>query len=309
MPTSKPTSTSKTTSKPSPKSGRSGKPNKPGKSRKPLVYGAGVVLAAALLGYVSYRATAPESPGSASSAVADVTADPDAGVYPELAKLARRDAGDKLAQGRVDAPVVLIEYADFKCGYCAKFARDTEPALVKKYVDNGTLRIEWRNFPIFGADSEAAARAAWAAGQQGRFWQFHRAAYAEGVKEKGFGKDRLKALAQQAGVTDLDRFEADTAGPAAAAAVSKDQEQGYGIGATSTPSFLINGRPIAGAQSAQTFTRAIEQAAEQAKKSGNAGEEAEGAKGSEGAKGTKDAKPSDGSDGSESSTGSTGSAK
>lgn len=284
---SKPMPTSKPTSKPSPKPRTTGKPNKAGRSRRPLVYGAGIVVAAALLGYVSYRATAPDSPGSGSgsSAAADVTAEPEADVYPELAKLARRDAGDKLAQGRPDAPVVLIEYADFKCGYCAKFARDTEPALVKKYVDNGTLRIEWRNFPIFGAESEAAARASWAAGQQGRFWQFHSAAYAEGVKEKGFGKDRLKALAQQAGVADLDRFQADTDGAAAAAAVSKDQEQGYGIGATSTPSFLINGRPIAGAQPTQTFTQAIEQAAEQAKSLGNGGEDAKGSEPSAGSKG------------------------
>ncbi|MFF3264771.1 DsbA family protein [Streptomyces sp. NPDC002932] len=268
-----PVSTSRPSPKPSRKpTAKSGKPT--AKSRKPLVYGAAIVAAAALFGYVSYRATAPDSAGSGSAAVADVTADPEAGVYPELAKLARRDAGDKLAQGRADAPVVLIEYADFKCGYCAKFARDTEPALVKKYVDNGTLRIEWRNFPIFGAESEAAARASWAAGQQGRFWQFHRAAYAEGVKEKGFGKDRLKALAQQAGVADLDRFQTDADGAAAAAAVSKDQQQGYGIGATSTPSFLINGRPIAGAQPARTFTQAIEQAAERAKSTGNAGEDA-----------------------------------
>ncbi|MEW1689949.1 DsbA family protein [Streptomyces sp. NPDC091265] len=269
----------RSTSKPSPKS-----PSP--KSRKPLAYGAGIVLVAALFGYVSYRATAPDSAGSGSSVVADVTADPDAGVYPELAKLARRDVGDRLARGRADAPVVLIEYADFKCGYCAKFARDTEPALVKKYVDNGTLRIEWRNFPIFGAESEAAARASWAAGQQGRFWQFQHAAYAEGVKEKGFGKDRLKALARQAGVADLDRFVADTDGAASAAAVSKDQEQGYGIGATSTPSFLINGRPIAGAQSAQTFAQVIEQAADRAKNLGNAGG------------GPADAKPSEGSQGS-----------
>ncbi|WUS98226.1 DsbA family protein [Streptomyces sp. NBC_00708] len=253
------------TSTPSPKSRN--------KSRTPLVYGAGVVVAAALLGYVSYRATAPEPPRSGSSAVAGVTADPQDGVHPELAKLARRDTGDKLALGRADAPVVLIEYADFKCGYCAKFARDTEPALVEKYVDQGVLRIEWRNFPIFGAESEAAARASWAAGRQGRFWEFHRAAYAEGAKEKGFGKDRLKELARQAGVTDLDRFARDADGQAATAAVRKDQEQGYGIGATSTPSFLINGRPIAGAQSTETFTRAIDQAAEEA-------EEAAGAKGS-----------------------------
>jgi protein-disulfide isomerase len=267
-PTSKPASASASTRKPSPR------------NRKPLIYGAGVVLAAVLLGFISYRATAPDPSGSGSAA-ADITADPDAGVYPELAKLARRDADDKLAQGRVDAPVVLIEFADFKCGYCGKFARDTEPALVKKYVDNGTLRIEWRNFPIFGAGSEAAARAAWAAGQQDRFWQFHAAAYAEGAKEKGFDKDRLKALAQEAGVADLDRFVRDTDSAAARAAVSKDQEQGYGIGATSTPSFLINGRPIAGAQPMETFTAAIEAAAEKARstkdaKSGKDGQKAEG---------------------------------
>ncbi|MFD8825212.1 DsbA family protein [Streptomyces sp. NPDC059605] len=261
-------------------------PARPSRSRKPVLYGAGVVLAAALLGYASYRATAPDSTGStASSPAADVTAEPDAGVYPELAKLARRDAGDKLAQGRADAPVVLIEYADFKCGYCGKFARDTEPALVKKYVENGTLRIEWRNFPIFGAESEAAARAAWAAGQQGRFWQFHAAAYAEGAKEKGFGEDRLKELARQAGVADLARFARDADSSAASAAVGKDQEQGYGIGATSTPSFLINGRPIAGAQPLETFTEVIDAAAKQARRT----EDAKGGKDSKGSGSDKDA--------------------
>lgn len=289
-------------SKPSPKP--SAKSSSRTSGRKPLVYGVGVVVAAALFGYVSYRATAPDAPGAGSSSVvADVTADPEEGVYPELAKLARRDAGDKLALGRADAPVVLIEYADFKCGYCGKFARDTEPALVKKYVDAGTLRIEWRNFPIFGAESEAAARASWAAGQQNRFWEFHRAAYAEGAKEKGFGKDRLKALAGQAGVPDLDRFVRDMDGAAAAAAVSEDQEQGYGIGATSTPSFLVNGRPIAGAQSADTFTRVIEQAADRAKNLGNAGQGAKGSAGTgnagpaspEGAASGQDAEASQGS--------------
>ncbi|MGP3635896.1 DsbA family protein [Streptomyces sp. 24-1644] len=232
-------------------------------SKKPLLYGAVVVLAAGLLGYASYAATGPDDSGSAaSSSVAEVSDDPSADVYAELAGLARRDPGDKLAQGRTDAPVVLIEYADFKCGYCGKFARDTEPALIKKYVQDGTLRIEWRNFPIFGEESEAAARGAWAAGQQNRFWEFHRAAYAEDAKEKGFGKDRLKELARQAGVKDLDRFVRDTDGTAAADAVRTDQEQGYGIGATSTPSFLVNGRPIAGAQPMETFTQAIEAAAE-----------------------------------------------
>ncbi|WP_019887607.1 DsbA family protein [Streptomyces purpureus] len=239
---------------------------------KPLALGAGVAVAAVLLGVVSYTATRPDQAGEAGSGsgpAAVSSAGPRAGVYPELEKYARRDAKDPLAVGRADAPVVLIEYADFKCGYCGKFARDTEPALIEKYVGDGTLRIEWRNFPIFGEESEAAARASWAAGQQGRFWQFHKAAYAEGAKEKGFGKDRLKALAQEAGVPDLERFLRDTDGAAARAAVSKDQEQAYSLGATSTPSFLVNGRPIAGAQPMEAFTQAIEAAkADAAKKPG-----------------------------------------
>ncbi|MEU0129843.1 MULTISPECIES: thioredoxin domain-containing protein [unclassified Streptomyces] len=242
-------------------------------AKKPLFLGLAVALAAGVLGFVSYRATAPESSGADTPAVR-TTAGADSDVYRELAGLARRDAGDKLARGRADAPVVLIEYADFGCGYCGKFARDTEPELVERYVDDGTLRIEWRNFPIFGEASEAAARASWAAGQQDRFWAFHRAAYAEGAKEKGFGRARLRALAQQAGVADLDRFARDADSPAATEAVGEDREQAYGIGATSTPSFLINGHPVAGAQPTAVFAQAVESAAAEAANVGSAGNDA-----------------------------------
>ncbi|MFE3580374.1 DsbA family protein [Streptomyces vinaceus] len=234
-------------------------------ARKRLLISAAVAVAAVTLGIVSWRATAPEERSDRSSSSSAAAAPKGSDVHAELAKLARREAGDKLAAGRADAPVVLIEYSDFKCGYCGKFARDTEPELVKKYVEDGTLRIEWRNFPIFGADSETAAKAAWAAGQQDRFAQFHAAAYAEGAKEKGFGRARLLELAREAGVPDLERFEKDMAGDAAAAALQKDQEEGYRIGVTSTPSFLLNGQPIAGAQPLGAFEAAIAKAKAQAK--------------------------------------------
>ncbi|MFG2711049.1 DsbA family protein [Streptomyces goshikiensis] len=237
-------------------------------SRKPLLICAGVALASVAFGIVSWQATAPagDTPAKPSSASA-----PAAGTgNSELLKLARRESGDKLAVGRADAPVVLIEYSDFKCGYCGKFARDTEPELMKKYVEDGTLRIEWRNFPIFGADSEAAAKAAWAAGQQDRFAAFHTAAYAEGSKEKGFGEARLVELARQAGVPDLDRFTKDMAGEPAAEALRKDQEEGYRIGVSSTPSFLVGGRPIAGAQPLDAFDAAIAEAKAQAQAAGAA---------------------------------------
>ncbi|WP_328299598.1 DsbA family protein [Streptomyces sp. NBC_00435] len=239
-------------------------PNRKPSNLKPLLICAGVAVAAVTLGLVSWQATAPGKSPARSASVSAPEAGSSADPAAQLKALARREPGDKLAAGRADAPVVLIEYSDFKCGYCGKFARDTEPELVRKYVQDGTLRIEWRNFPIFGAESEAAAKAAWAAGQQDRFAQFHAAAYAEGSKEKGFGTDRLTELARQAGVPDLERFAKDMAGEQATAALHKDQEEGYRIGVTSTPSFLLNGRPVAGAQPLDAFTEAIAQARAQA---------------------------------------------
>ncbi|MFD9793218.1 DsbA family protein [Streptomyces sp. NPDC059070] len=263
MSQSKGTPAPKSQAKPKPQDKAKSKSKSKARPKKPFLIGAAVVAAAAVLGVASYQATSPGG-GKSGAAEAGASVEPPEGTFPELEKLARRDGKDALAQGRPDAPVVMIEYADFKCSYCGKFARDTEPALVKKYVDAGTLRIEWRNMPIFGSESEAAARAAWAAGQQGRFWQFHTAAYAAGSKEKGFGADRLRALAGQAGVPDLDRFARDAESDAAKAAVKKDQDEAYGLGASSTPSFVINGRPLAGAQPVDTFSQAIDEAAKYA---------------------------------------------
>ncbi|MFJ2743233.1 DsbA family protein [Streptomyces sp. NPDC087440] len=246
---------------------KSAQKNKSGKTRGVLI-GSGIAAAAILLGLASYSATKPkdrDAPGTVAEATGSPEDRAEAGVFPELEKLARRTEGDPLAQGKADAPVVMVEYADFKCGFCGKFARDTEPELVKKYVDNGTLRIEWRNYPILSDESDAAARASWAAGQQGRFWQFHAAAYAKDAKEKGFGEEQLKTLAREAGVKDLDKFAADAASEEAKTSVRKDKEEAYALRATATPSFLINGRPISGAQPDEVFEQAIESAAESAK--------------------------------------------
>ncbi|MFJ8232780.1 DsbA family protein [Streptomyces sp. NPDC094448] len=249
-------------------------PSIPANRRKPLLIGAGVLTAALVLGLASYTATRPDDPaatvratgptdtaaGASRPGEPSASVEEETGAYPELERLARRETGDGLAIGSTTAPVVMIEYADFQCGFCGKFARDTEPALIKKYVDQGKLRIEWRNFPIFGEPSENAARGAWAASRQGRFWEFHAAAYAKGSKAKGFSADRVKELAKQAGVPDADRFAEDMESDAAKQSVQRDQDEAYALGATSTPSFLINGRPIAGAQPERTFTDAIEAA-------------------------------------------------
>ncbi|GAA0486338.1 DsbA family protein [Streptomyces olivaceiscleroticus] len=207
-------------------------------------------------------------PGPAAS-VSEPAPDGRRQMYDDIEKkTSRREKGDALAVGRADAPVVLVEYADYQCGFCGRFARETQPELIKKYVAKGVLRIEFRNFTIYGEDSERAARASWAAGRQGRFWELHDALYAKSRKGPALAEDKLTDLARSSGVEDIDRFRRDMKSEAAAKALDRDQQEGYELGVQSTPSFLVNGEPIAGAQPTATFTQAIDEAAARAGKSG-----------------------------------------
>ncbi|WP_116215312.1 DsbA family protein [Streptomyces olivoreticuli] len=187
-----------------------------------------------------------------------------------LTKLARRDSTDPMAIGRTDAPVVMIEYSEFQCPFCSRFARETKPELLRSYVDQGLLRIEMRAFPIFGKESDQAALASYAAGRQKKFWQFHDMAFAKQRKKNSgeFSQENLEAMAKQAGVADIGQFRTDMASDEARKAVEKDKEEGYRLGVTSTPAFLINGRPLLGAQPTQIFKQAIEDAAKTAKTKG-----------------------------------------
>ena len=81
-----------------------------------------------------------------------------------------------------------------------------EPKLYEKYVEEGTLRIEWRDFPYRGGESVNAAVAARAAQAQGRFWEYHDLLYES--QFSGFSDENLRALAEKAGL-DTQRFERD----------------------------------------------------------------------------------------------------
>lgn len=178
----------------------------------------------------------------------------------ESLNLARRIDGDPTALGSIDAPVVLVEYADYRCPFCGVFARDTMPLLVKEYVDSGQLRIEWRDFPVFGDESVAAAIAGRAAGEQGKFWEFHEVLFAN-APERGhpeLPRERLIEIATEIEVADIDRFTADLDNPELATAVGVDQAEAAAIGVTSTPIFLINDTPVSGAQPADVFREIID---------------------------------------------------
>lgn len=175
----------------------------------------------------------------------------------------RRVEADPLAMGDRDAPVVMVMFADYRCPFCAKFSRETEPHLVQRFVESGTLRLEWRDLPIFGEQSMLAARAGRAAAEQGKFWEFNHAVFAV-APERGHAdltEDALIGFAQQAGVGDIAQFTAGMRGDTFNAAIDADLAQGNSIGVPSTPAFVVNDVPMLGAQPTEDFVRAIEDAA------------------------------------------------
>ncbi len=181
--------------------------------------------------------------------------------------LEHRIANDPVAMGAVDAPVVMIEYSDYRCPFCGVYARKTQPEIIKEYVDTGQLRIEWRDLPVLGGTSMNAAVAARAAGEQGLFWQFNEAVYA-GAPEKGkadLSEKALLAFAQQIGVPDMAKFALDMNSPELTSKVQADLSEGTQLGLNSTPTFVINNEAIPGAQPMEIFSQVIDAALAQAK--------------------------------------------
>lgn len=211
-------------------------------------------LAVAVVAVLAWGAAEPsQQSGPAPGQRADATGE-------KLKSFQRRQADDPYALGRVDAPVVMIQYEDYRCPYCAKFNRDVEPQLIDRYVRSGVLRIEWRDFQKQGGQSVEVAEAARAAARQGRFWQFHDAAYAasDGSNKPDFPPERVLDLARAAGVPDLERFNADRADPRIAQEIAADQDEARAAGLPTTPAFLINGQAVLGDQPLDQFQSTID---------------------------------------------------
>lgn len=227
--------------------------------RNPLI-GLAVVLVLAVAVLVYRLPGGAAGRGADGGPVAEVSGPAQAGSG--LDALARRLPGDPLAQGAVDAPVVLVMWADYQCPFCGRFARETEPELVDRYVADGTLRLEWRDFPYLGEQSGLAAQAARAAGAQDAYWEFHDAVYALDLPPQSgeLTAERLTGIAGDLGL-DTERFATDMIATATVDAVAADFTQGQSLGITGTPTFLVNSTPIVGAQPLDTFSSAIEAAA------------------------------------------------
>ena len=174
--------------------------------------------------------------------------------------------------GNPDATVKIIEFADFQCPYCKRFADDGGKKLIEEFLNKGTVSIQFVSFIVVGEESKRAAEAAECAADQGRFWDYHDLLYLrQGAENSGvFSAGNLKKYAAELKThfSDFDTGKFDRCLDSGEKRVSVEQQtkQAREAGVQSTPSFLINGLAFSGVQSIENLRQAIEAAQKAAKK-------------------------------------------
>jgi len=159
--------------------------------------------------------------------------------------------------GPANAPVTIVEFADYQCPFCFR-AQQTIEKLLAQYPNQ--LRLVHRDYPLDSIHPRAiaAAAASRCAGEQGKFWEYHKGLLAAPPNASSFPDEDLKQRAAKLGL-DAARFATCLADPAKQAAVRADAEEGGKLGVASTPTFFINGRRVEGAKDIQEFVQIIEE--------------------------------------------------
>lgn len=145
--------------------------------------------------------------------------------------------------GAADADVVLVQFFDYSCGYCRQSNADVERLL----REDPRLKVVWREYPVLGPASNAAAQVSLAAARQGRFRQFHERMFALGRPTEAL----LQQAAQESGV----QLEPESA--EMRSELGRNQQMGRLIEAQGTPTFIVGDEVLHGAVGYEALRAAI----------------------------------------------------
>lgn len=145
-------------------------------------------------------------------------------------------AVDHRMRGKADAPVTMIEYSDFTCGYCLKFFKETWPKIQARYVDTGKVRFLYKDYPRADqGPGVTAALAARCAGDQGTYWPMHDRLFAAD------GRLDVDSYSQHAKAIGLDqaRFRQCLRDAPHVQAIFQDRDEANAWGFHGTPGFVL----------------------------------------------------------------------
>jgi protein-disulfide isomerase len=165
-------------------------------------------------------------------------------------------------KGKGTTNVTLVEYGDYQCPYCQQYEATVE-AVIAKYGDQ--IKFQFRNFPISSAhpNAFAAARAAEAADQQGKFWEMHDLLYAtQNYQVWTRETDPNVTFQRYAKLIGLNvaKFKTDFASSKVNNIINADLAEGTKLNVTGTPSFFLNGKKIEITNTIEAFEKIINQA-------------------------------------------------
>ena len=165
--------------------------------------------------------------------------------------------------GSPNASVTIVEFGDYQCPTCGEWYRSQETLLIQNLVNTGRVKLVWRDFDYFGPDSVTASVAAYAAGEQGKFWQFHDLLFqSQQSPNSGWAnKQNVRLLAQQLGL-NMTAFDQSVNSGRFDSLVNSNHELGVQAGVSETPTFFLigpNGKmvTIAGDQPVSVFEQAV----------------------------------------------------
>jgi protein-disulfide isomerase len=166
----------------------------------------------------------------------------------------RIKVGKAPSRGGREPKVTIVEFTDFQCQFCSR-AHDTMNAFAKAYGND--VRLVFKHNPLpFHDRAMAAALAAEAANEQGKFWAMHDKLF---TNQQNLGDDNLENYAREIGL-DMARFRSalNARSKSLKSRIAADQDEATRFGMTSTPNFLINGRALRGAYPMEMFKAAID---------------------------------------------------
>jgi predicted DsbA family dithiol-disulfide isomerase len=161
------------------------------------------------------------------------------------------DESGSPARGAAKPVVTIVEFSDFECPFCRQ-VQDTLQRIMERYT--GEVRLVFKHLPSEGhRNSLPAARAAYCAGEQDRFWQFHDALFST----PNLSQNVINEIADRLGL-GREKFQSCLSAERSRAAIVKDIETARRYRVDSTPTFLINGRLVKGALPPAEFQVLIE---------------------------------------------------
>lgn len=162
------------------------------------------------------------------------------------------DTGERHIRGGKKALVTLVEYSDFQCPYCQAVA-PTLQQILQEYGDK--VSLEYRHYPLsFHPMAQPAAEASECAAEQGKFWEYHDALFAN---QSGLSPELFRNLAQTLKL-NVSRFTSCLDSGKYTAKIQAQLLEGQQKGVQGTPGTFVNGELVSGAQPFEAFKRIID---------------------------------------------------